>query len=184
MDNEVVSGQRTAFGASRPSVTEIPALGGIRFELDNGLFVTQNEHEHHFIMTGATADCELLIVDRDGDGNPIKCASHLITAASKGGGTPRELPSKELGGFPARVFDVQRPKSAFYPSLRAVGAKLDEDGWSAPRAARLWIADTDRGLVMISAEAFESPKDLPPVIATCERIVSTLEFVDPFIDLS
>ena len=186
MEKEAVRGQRKPAVTSPPSFApvEIPALGGIRFDLDNRLFVTQSEHEHHFITMEGEVDCELMIVDRDGDGNPVTSAEELIAAVSMNGGTWRELRPKKLGRFPARVFDIQRPTAQFYPSLMAVGAVEEEDGWSAPRAARLWISQTDRGLVMISAEAFECPHELPPVVTTGEVIVSTLEFIDTTIDLT
>ena len=51
-------------------------------------------------------------------------------------------------------------------------------GWDAPAAGRIWLMDhPDRGLMMISAHAFENVDTmLPRVIELTEAVVDSLTF--------
>ncbi len=156
---------------------ELPALGGIRFELAQERFIFQNEDEHHFVDTDGPADSELMIIDRDADENPISTVDELIAAVTADSVTAEELASTTLAGFPARVFDLEATSPGRDPSLLTLNATGDA-GWRHPLDARIWVAETDRGLVMITAEWFEPDADIPGVIEQSELIVETLEFIE------
>lgn len=158
---------------------EIPALGGIRFELATERFVAQwLIGEFYWVETDGPADSELLLIESDIDGNPISTVDELMAAVTLGVTTATELDATTLAGFPTRVFDVETTGDNFSPALIPVNADESERGWGAPLAARLWVSETDRGLVLITAEAFQTIDDLPEVIEMSELIVSTLEFIE------
>lgn len=158
---------------------EIPALGGIRFELATERFVGQrNTGEFHFVGTDGPADSEMLIIDRDIDGMPISTVDELVAAVTLGTTTATELDATSLAGFPVRVFDIETAGGNSAPSLSPLNAAEGERGWSAPLAGRIWVSETDRGLVLITAEVFQTIDDLPEVIEQSELIVSTLEFIE------
>lgn len=156
---------------------EIPALGGVRFELAQDRFIFQNDDEHHFVATDGPADSELLIIDRDIDENPIATVDELIAVVTSDSVAAEELAPTTLAGFPARVFDLEAT-SAGRRSLLPLNGAAGETGWGNPLAGRIWVAETDRGLVMITAETFEPDADLPGVIEQSELIVETLEFIE------
>ena len=123
------------------------------------------------------ADTGLFIIDRDIEGNPISTIDELIAALTSGSTTATEIEPATLGGFDARVFDIEKPASTpDAPLLLPAGA--DENGWRAPLAGRIWASETDRGLVMITANAFELASDLEVSPGQSELLVSTLEFIE------
>lgn len=167
------------FNSDVPAGTvELPALGGIRFELANDRFIVQRSSEEwHWITTDAPADTGLFIIDRDIEGNPISTIDELIAAVTSGSTAATEIEPATLGGFDARVFDIEKPASTpDAPLLLPAGA--DENGWRAPLAGRIWASETDRGLVMITASAFELASDLEVSLGQSELLVSTLEFIE------
>ena len=160
-------------------VVELPALGGIRFELAEEQFIFQNKDEHHFVALGEVpADSELLLIDRNGDGDPISTADEAVAELTDSGVELTELESITVAGFPTRVFDLTTESFPDGPTFTPVRGELGQTGWSAPTDGRIWLFESDRGLALITAETFDSTEHLAAVIEQSTLIVSTLEFIE------
>ena len=159
-------------------VVEIPALGGIRFELAEERFIFQNQDEHHFVDLGEVGDSELLLIDRNGSGDPISTVDEAVAELTDSGVDVTELEAITVAGFPARVFDITIESFPDRPTFVPVRGEMRQTGWSPPTDGRIWLFESDRGLALITAETFDSPDNLAAVIEQSTLIVSTLEFIE------
>ena len=156
---------------------ELPFLGGIRSELSDEALVFQRLETHGTIGLEAWwGDTDFLANPYDSDGNALETPDDLVSALEQSGTVVTEIESIVIDGLEARAFDIA--SSSNRPSLNR--AADDERGWWTPARGRLWVIDhPERGLLMITSEAFASVDTIFPIIlAHTESIIESLEFID------
>ncbi len=158
---------------------EVPILGGLRFELPEDEFIFQSASEGVIVVEfgddqPANSEFQFIIGNQSGD--PIVTAQDAIDELAAAGAEVIELESTTVAGFPTRVVDISGSES----NSRPIFTRFEQDpfGWGFPMAGRLWFIDSDRGLLMATAEAFTPDAPLEDVIAQTTSIVSTLEFIE------
>lgn len=56
---------------------------------------------------------------------------------------------------------------------------LDRQAWGVPSSARIWLFDTERGVLIVSAHSSKGTFGLDDAVALGEQIASSLVFIDP-----
>lgn len=158
-------------------LVEVPALGGLRFEIPEEQFVHQHSIARRMVvfLDDEAANSEFLFIDRNLSDDPIATAQDAIEELVAIGVEVTELETTTIGGFPTRVVDVASEQ-------RDVFRTVDVDGelgaWAPPLAGRLWFIESDRGLLLATAETFTPSAPLERIIAQTTWMVSTLEFIE------
>lgn len=151
--------------------------GGIAFELPSEQFIYQELCAFAEIPLRLPGAVDLVLPRFTPDGEAIASTDALVTTLTDFGLTLTELDATTVAGNPTRVFDLTDGPQGF----RNPAVKWDSDaqgGWRPPFAGRLWVLETDRGLMMITAESFESDVALLDAMALAESVLSTLELID------
>ena len=155
---------------------ERPFLSGIRVELAGAIVTANREGKGSIGLEGWPGDTEFLTNPLDSDDNALETIDDLVAALERGNTAVTEIESTSIDGIETRVFDIAGSSSQ--ASLKL--APDDERGWRAPPLGRVWLVDhPDRGLLMITSEAFTDVDTIFPVIlAQTESIIESLEFID------
>lgn len=160
---------------------DIPALGGVRFEVAEETFLIQERTvgwNALQIPGGGPADSEFFLLGTEhSSGATLETADDVVAALEAAGMTVSEVDPTTLAGADARVFDIASSRPGAVPILVSKEDSTGEGGWSAPLEGRAWLAETDRGLLVVTAEIFDPSGDLDAVIAQSELIVETFEFI-------
>lgn len=158
--------------------TELTFLGGIRADLAEGSIVIQEPGGF-----GATTpdpahpgDIEFLLAPNDASGSPVTTTDQAIEVLEAANVEVTEIDAAEVGGLATRVLEIG---SAAGPPL-LTRAPDTEVLWTPPPRGRLWLIEhPDRGLLVITAEAFAEPDTVFPVmLAEAESIIASLEFIE------
>ncbi|NNF55554.1 MAG: hypothetical protein HKN03_14060 [Acidimicrobiales bacterium] len=156
---------------------ELPFVGGVRTELSGGSFAMLDPQGFGKIVLG---DWEVhsgfLSNPLDSTGNVLETPDDLVAALEQGNETVTEVESIVIDGINARVFDVASASTERTLML----TRDDGKGWHSPARGRIWVIDhPDRGLLMLTAEAFENVDMIfPLVLAQTEAIIESLEFIE------
>ena len=151
--------------------------GGIAFELTDGRVIFQDRCAFAEIPLRLPGAVDLVLPRFTPDGDAIESTDDLVDTLTRAGLTLTELDATTVAGNPTRVFDLTDGPQGF----RNPAVKWESDmdgGWHPPFAGRLWVLETERGLMMITAESFESDVALLDAIALAESILATLELID------
>ena len=171
------SGSSSESAEAPAGTVVIPALGGVAFELPETSFIFQPVDGFTAVaLSDQPADSELVRVAVDMTNAPLTTTDDLVAILSDNTTSLTELDATTIGGLEARVFDLEA-------NIREDILKIspdEEGGWTPPRQGRIWLIEhPERGLLMVTAEAFENVAEtFPRILARTQTIVDTLEFVD------
>lgn len=165
----------TSMVPSRP--VTLPVAGGLQLDLPTSMYITQNagvaevhllRDEDRFVMLAPVADAR---------GNPVTTIEDLIAAIANLGVEVGETTTTTMLGMTAEAFDVERGSAGFDAVLvtETGGGPL---GWRAPALGRVWVAETDRGLVLAAAHASNSATALGLAIEDANEIIPTLALTE------
>ncbi len=174
-----------AFGEDQPNVVALeppgpvtmPFLGGITAELSSELFVIDDVFGRVANRTEPGVEAEFLLNPRTAENKLLESTDDLISHLETNGAVINEIESTVIDGIDARVFDLGIDANGTGPIIMP---RAEGGGWAVPPQARLWaIEHPDRGLLMITAEAFWEPDtNFPIILEQTEPIIESLEFVD------
>ncbi|NNE11896.1 MAG: hypothetical protein HKN41_06565 [Ilumatobacter sp.] len=180
-----IADQPWAFGlpATVPGGTvEFPILGGVRFDLPGEHFV-QQERGWSLINVPGDYDffppnVEIATARQAFDFTPIESAEQLADVLVTEAGAVRR-PDDELLGRPAVVVEmlgVQPGIPVFRHAALPDDAHPDVAVWYTQDYVELWAADTDDGVLFVTAEA-ANPEELAIALELHEHVRNSLELL-------
>ncbi len=154
-------------------VQQFPALGGLQLELDQERFIVQEGDGLMIVTDGEIpADVEIWVAYSDFDGVPIETTDGLVAVLEGLDTTVAEVGASTHPLGDARQFDITSPSDGFFgPDSPAIFTMEEQIPWFSPPAARIWVFETDRGVVVVSAESFEGDTYLDQMITLTEDVV-------------
>lgn len=189
-----------AFGEIAPNpaqwlesgTNQIDVLGGVEVNLpDNFAEITNGRprvatrwNGRGFAQIPVTdSPATVYFADRphDLEGNPFSSADDVVAQLTAAGAELTELDTTTTDGVDTRVFDLTTTDvGAIMLRFSPLDTAAPNLGWDAPAAGRIWLIEhPDRGLMMISAQAFENVDELlPKVNELGAAIVESLIFID------
>ncbi|MFW2383716.1 MAG: hypothetical protein ACN4GZ_18340, partial [Acidimicrobiales bacterium] len=173
-----------------PGTSQLNVLGGVEViipdnvaELTNGrsrVYNRWNGRGYAVIpVTERPAVIDFVNRPHDIDGNPLGSSDEVVAELTAAGVAMTELDATTIDGVEARVFDVTSENIRAILLLHSpLDLAVDNFGWDAPAASRMWLIDhPERGVMMIDAKAFEGVNEfLPVVIELAEAIVGSMTF--------
>ena len=161
-----------------PGTVRLPALGGVQFDLPQQRQVEQGaDHVRLDVSTFAGVDIAYVV---SGPGGSIKTIADVVTQLTDLGISLTKVEVPE-GALPdGQAFDLVRgeavgPRVLFANNLAGGD---DRRNWSVPATGRLWLFETERGVLMVSATTTEDTFSLDEAITLAEQIVPTLILID------
>ena len=147
-----------------------PTFGGFSFVLDEDRDIRQAGN--YFLVMGSgdsQGDVEIWRAQSGPGGNPIESTDDLVGVLELISDSVDEVGSSTHRLGEARQFDVRAAGNTFDPDLSV----QSEPGelWFTPSAARLWVFETDRGVIVVSAESFLQDFLLADMIELAERVI-------------
>ena len=176
-------------GQAPPGPVEWPLLGGIAVDVPETSFAGRTGANLHTLSNGteiSNAEMQIFTPVADGAGNQITTAADFVAAGEVAGFTSTEVGTVETRLGTAVVVEVEGSVQTGPPvpgeitiEQRGILTEADEQlGWSAPPFARIWLIESDRGLVAFSASLFFGERaDLDSLIPFAESILPSLRFV-------
>ena len=158
-----------------PGLIRVPALGGIEFRLE-ATHLVQQSPDGIDLNTSSFAGVAISYLAAGPDGVPITSVDDAAARMATAGITLTDLGSPDALLERGRVFGVERG-SEVSRDLAFMGS--GSRTWAVPATARVWLFDTERGVLMVSAGTFEGTFGLDQAIELGESIVSTLTLIDP-----
>ena len=154
---------------------ELEFLGGISVDLPTDLNAVYDPAGR--LAADGQYTTEFLLNPRTFEGEVIENADTLVAHLETTSVAVTEIEPTVIDGLEARVFDIGIPGN---PSPTLMFFDDASAGWAAPPRARLWVVEhPDRGLLVVTAEAFWEPDDIFPIVLDqTESIVESLEFID------
>jgi hypothetical protein len=173
-----------------PGPNQLNVFGGVEVDLPDNLSELTNGRPRVVNRWNGRGFAQIPITDEPGavffsdrphdlDGNPLGAADDVVAELTASGADLTERDATTIGGVDARVFDVATSDvGAIMLRFSPLDVKEDYLGWDAPAAGRIWLMDhPDRGLMMISAHAFENVDTmLPRVTELTEAVVDSMTF--------
>lgn len=160
--------------ATTQGVIRIPAFGGLELDLPQPLTVEAHTDDSVilFIPDGPPALIEILLPARSASG-PLTSVDEiaLVLAANM---EIVELDAVEMAGQSARAFEMSGGTRTEDPVLFTNGG----DFWFPPNSATIWLVDTDRGPLMMSAVSLFDPSFLGPITQLALEIGSTMRLIN------
>lgn len=155
---------------------ELPFLGGIRTELPSPAMVFDEAIGTVSLSPDEPAETFFLTNPLDLAGDSLSTADDLVVALQASGTEVIELDPVSVDSIDARVFDIGSGASPDVLKIRADA----RTGWAGPPRGRIWLIEhPDRGLLMVSSEAFGNVDTVfPIVVAHTESMIESLEFVE------
>ena len=172
------------FNALVPAGTvRLPELGGIRFEL---------EMERQIIQQGPA----FTVILHDGDTATFPSEVNLVAPVATSADEPLTTIDQLISALEADVEVDMAPIGEVATSIGVARhfaytgtgieasdpdvawLKVGDGGWAPYPYGELWLLDTERGLFMVTAEAFEPGPLLDEAIVTAVRLLETIEFAD------
>ncbi len=160
---------------------ETPNLGGLRFTLPEDRFVHQSPGFIAVTQGDLPAEIDLVRVVETPDGEPIDDVDALIAILDEATITLEETGTTTIADLDARVFDMTAEPNPEPHAKDAIFRTVEDGvgGFVAPAEGRLWVVDTPRGLLLLTAEVIEpGAVELDDMIAQAEAIFATLELVE------
>ena len=189
LDLEADSGDDTppweeGLGGLAPAGTiRVPVLDGIEFELARERRILQPVRGYAGIVHEGDAgtdpsQVDLLSPTATYDGTPLATIGELQAALVDLVGSdllPIGQVDTRIGlahGFEYAVDDLSRDPLEYH--LR-IGS---DPGWAPWPMGQLWLIDTERGLLLATAEGFERGPLLEEAVETLDRVLETIDLVD------
>lgn len=159
-----------------PGQVRIPGLGGVEFTLETDQNVEQSD-DHVELETSAFAGVVISYLIAGPDGEPIGSIDDVAAHMASEGVTLNDAGSADSLLEGGRVFDLVRGPDV----SRSLTFVNGEDGrtWRVPAAGRLWLFETERGVLMVSAGTLEGTFGRDEAMELGQSIVSTLTLIDP-----
>lgn len=180
-------------GSATAGTVTLPILGGLSFDLPADEFINQVD-DFGYAAVGfgdRAASTEIFVAARTqplagspeqdwAASTPLATIDEAIAWLTERGATITEIEGSTIDGVAARVFDIEAPETGGPPpALMPLGVTaVDGFGWFAPPNGRLWMSETDLGILVVTAEVFESVDDLPATIERSEAIVASLDLAE------
>ena len=156
---------------------QFPVLGGLQLGLDQDRVVTQPGS--NWLAVGSDdsqGDVEIWRAFEGPGGEPIESTGDLVLELAQISSSVEEVGSSTHPLGEAREFEIRGEGNTFDPALSI----SPEPGvnWFTPSTAHLWVFETDRGVVVVSAESFLRDLLLEDMIAFAETVVlPSAEFI-------
>ncbi len=166
--------------ASAPGPVALPFLGGVEVELpDDAYAVRASGSADEFgriAMDNWPGSTDLLTNPQDLNGRPLETAADLAAALRSRNIAVEVQGSTTVAGLPATILVFEDPGRREALAVGVDGTST----WRAPRRAQLWVVEhPDRGLLVITAEAFENADIVLPLAVTqTEGVLESLAFID------
>ena len=166
---------------------KIPLAGGIQFEIQRPRYIFQNPGLANFDLSEHNGDLMMFTAAEAASGDPIETSEDVVAAVEgRDGVVLEQIDSTEIAGFDATVFDLtngpEKTRDGDFGGQPLVSFREDNPGagfWHAPPLGRIWVIESDRGVVMIVAESFgRNVEDLDAIIDIAEPIIESLEFIE------
>jgi hypothetical protein len=169
-------------------VVTIGVAGGLSFDLgDEERFVVQPVPCGLAVVYGQDPNQQIniMVAGSGPAGEALASADDVVEVLASQGVDLSEQPAIEVAGLPTRVFDIggedarpADPALAWY----AIAAGADpgdpaQTGWDAPQVGRLWLLESDRGVIMVTAAAFGLGTAGPDIVVEAEALIATLELL-------
>ncbi len=176
-------------GEAEPGVIEFPLAGGVAIDIPEASITGAGDPGVFFVTMGTLpipGDVELFSPVSDAFGNAIETAADFIAAGEVADFTATEVGTAETRLGSATVIDIEggnfsggplltEPTPADVGIIAEAGSQL---GWRAPTFGRAWLIESERGLIVFTAELFVGEReDLDPFIAYAESLLPSLRFV-------
>lgn len=179
------------FGEVPAGPVEFPVAGGVAVDIPLESVAGQIQPGLHFLSMGLQpfpGELEIFTPVADPLGNPVTTVGEFIAAGDVVGFSAVELGAVETRLGAGIIVDITGPEVPTFalpdeePTPEEIGILTDDEsqfGWMAPRFARAVLIESDRGLLVVTAELFQGERaDLDPLIAYAEEILPSLRFVD------
>ncbi len=175
-------------GEAPAGVIELPIAGGVAFDTAAPSFVFNNGPGHAgFSPEGFVPGGVELITPISGGGvDTIASTDDLMTALEAIGADAEITGTVDVRLGTATVIDLtsdsQGGPPPEEPTIEDIGlltAAGEEFGWRPPQLGRMWVFDSDRGMVAVSAESYEGDPELfDEMVLLAEGVVGSLRLVD------
>lgn len=149
----------------------VPTAGGLSVELAEPRFVFQ-EPGLAFVRLDGPGGVAIFGAEFDMSGNPLASVTDVVDHLMAKGFTSSDAVVGDLG-FEAVALDAEGVEEV---DVLTWDESLVE-GWAPAQATRVWILDTPRGPIVVSAEGF-GESGIEPAVALAEAILATLQLVD------
>ena len=130
-----------------------PSFGGVQLDLDEDRVVNQ-PGSYFLVVTSddGQGDVEIWRAFQGPGGETIESTDDLVLVLEQISSSVEEVGSSTYPLGEAREFDIRGEGNTFDPGMSIV----PEPGvnWFTPSAAHLWVFETERGIVVVSAESF------------------------------
>ena len=177
-------------GEAPPGVVEWPVAGGIAVDIPEASITGLIEPGLFFLTMGTQpipGELEILAPVSDPSGNPITTVDDFIAAGDVIDFSTTLVGTAETRLGTATVVDIEggnfdrfaAPDDLTPANIGIITEAGAQFGWQAPPLGRAWIIESERGLIVFTAELFEGERDaLDPFIEYAESILPSLRFVD------
>jgi len=161
----------------------LPELGGIEFELDQERRIVQQRPAYTIILhddaSGANpSEVDLIAPTATHDGTPLTTVEELQAALGDVVGSELDpLGQVDTALGPALGFGYRIDVSDTDPDESRL--QVAAGGWTPFPHGQFWLIDTERGLLLATAEAIEPGPLLDDAIDTLARLLETVQLVDP-----
>ena len=156
----------------------LPAAGGIEFVIDSS-------HELGGVSAGGTASIDIdgarevgvFIAAQTAEGDVVTSIDDAV-AAIEAVATVVASTDVAVAGSPGRVIDVVDGPLTDVDVLRAGTDAGELDEWTAPVSGRIWLVDSPRGVLVISAGTASQFLDADEAIDVGQQIADSLRLID------
>ena len=166
---------------------KIPLAGGLQFELQRPRDIFQNPGLANLDLPEHNGSLIMFTAPETATGDPIEAAEDVVAAVDgKDGVVLEQLDTTEIAGFDTTVFDLtngpQKTRDGDFggqPLISFLESNTGLGFWHAPPLGRMWVIESDRGVLIVVAESFgRSEEDLAGIVDIAEPILESLEFID------
>ena len=154
-------------------VQRFPSFGGIQIDLPEGRFVIQEGPNIMRIFPDGEipAVVEVVRADAGTDGTSIASADDFVAVMEGLVGSVEEVGSGTYPLGEAREISVSGGSQGLSPDTPGIYTYGETVPWFAPPTGRLWVFETDRGVIVVSAASFGTEADLDQVIELAEAVI-------------
>ena len=158
---------------------ELDAFGGITVEVGAGAVVVEPyDGLARLVPVDLEGDVEFLTRPLDTEGAEVTSIARLLQLLDDEAVVLTDVAAPDIDGVEGRAFVVD---SGAFPNvvlkLREADLVRGESGWESPRIGHLWVFEhPDRGLLIVSSEAFEGASAVEPLRRWTEELLRSLEF--------
>lgn len=158
-----------------PGLVELPFLDGIEVEFDREA-IAVSDLIGRVSIDELPAEMEFLSNPLNVSGDQLVTVDDLLGAFKLAGISTTELEPAMVGGLTSRV--IEFGSNGGPPVLKF--SSEASGGWRSPPKGQAWVIEhPERGLLIMTAEAFQDVDEVfPKILAFAELAIASLEFVD------